>query len=1210
MGYSIKPSSIGKYDSAGKIEGSVTMSISNEPVAASSEKIAQDRAKQMHEGAVGVHGRDDDEPQMMVAAGISDGIHTSSKQKRTCNDDDSDASLATAALNDHRMLRGESSQTSPHAPLLEKLAAMAELQQAKHLEEEVTRALKSKEELKLGSAAAGVSSEIDGTNNEGLGETSALISSEETKRKALVIDLAATASSGEIEGKSLVITPASSKGSSSSLASKIIDETNTRNASKVEDTGFSCNMIDDKSDTSFVVARPKHDDNEISKPIGTKPHDPTPAIGNEHKAHSNAAIQHHAAPSTRHQRPRIATAAAASPDLRLHHGRQYYSPHNPYGPQRAWYPPPYHHQYHTYNRPHPQYMVHLSAHNPHEHYPPCAYHPNHAHNVHHYAMRYSSSPDPRYAVKKEAATAKHIRAKKEPIPLACSTNGQRHVQHVTSTLPKEEVKDGQTLSSTDDSATNEKQEYELEESGTTNLAPLLPDMHQSSSKLGSTICNAEKHVEDHIDRYATANNAPKSSKPCISSSSAASAARAQSNTPIAALADDRGNHRAADIASLKTSDENNYQDVNRLKLPPEMRTFREIGGKDKHNGGERKEETHNLVEDHMSVYITPSPSVDDSHTEKKARKPKSGHGPGEKSKGERQAGKKSTVQEPVGGSMELKSDAFLHLTERQSVHPNASTDTANGREAGHQLYNSSHYPQIYHHHGYQRPTYPGPHVYPPTQNGYYRHQQHHVQKRYWRPHHAASHRTPQAAHPSPHPTKRTKSEQRPQTALPSPHLAKKKKKSELRDNATPMVTSLYSPMHPPPRATRYNYPVHMPHPYPHCAYPCHHYNGNAPPGSAGTEVVSDTKPQHVVPSNQAANSAGETLIASGKEVPLMESVLSIENEPTSPSTNSINDNTSKKLLPQPSRILYETPSHMPLELRSIMPLLQKTAKGRCIHIHGTLLQTVLNCYGMLNCHSHNNHSATSNVTNAHHTERHRVLPQFNELVNFPEYLNRKSPNKKKRRRMRKRKSDASDSSASSAPDADNCDEGGSGCAGRNRHCVMCGTRCFFDVSQNDAVISAQLNIGGGSGGDNVGDESVERVTSTSSLGKHETEQKYQQCQHECHRSYTIPRQNKGLCTSCDIKVWLFAPSSTSQHNKASNDPSQTTVTGEPATASTSATIATIKWCKGCKNFRHWPYAFGITKSRATKCTRCRDRQRQKYASTKRRMESKMSSCLS
>jgi len=44
----------------------------------------------------------------------------------------------------------------------------------------------------------------------------------------------------------------------------------------------------------------------------------------------------------------------------------------------------------------------------------------------------------------------------------------------------------------------------------------------------------------------------------------------------------------------------------------------------------------------------------------------------------------------------------------------------------------------------------------------------------------------------------------------------------------------------------------------------------------------------------------------------------------------------------------------------------------------------------------------------------------------------------------------------------------------------------------------------------------------------------------------------------------------------------------------------IKWCKGCKNFRPWA-AFG-EKGGATKCMKCRERQKEKYASQKSRSE--------
>jgi len=67
--------------------------------------------------------------------------------------------------------------------------------------------------------------------------------------------------------------------------------------------------------------------------------------------------------------------------------------------------------------------------------------------------------------------------------------------------------------------------------------------------------------------------------------------------------------------------------------------------------------------------------------------------------------------------------------------------------------------------------------------------------------------------------------------------------------------------------------------------------------------------------------------------------------------------------------------------------------------------------------------------------------------------------------------------------------------------------------------------------------------------------------------HIIPKQNKGLCTKCDVAVWVIKE-----------------------------TRIEIKWCKGCKNFRPWA-AFG-DKGLATKCLRCRERQREKYATQK------------
>jgi hypothetical protein len=69
-------------------------------------------------------------------------------------------------------------------------------------------------------------------------------------------------------------------------------------------------------------------------------------------------------------------------------------------------------------------------------------------------------------------------------------------------------------------------------------------------------------------------------------------------------------------------------------------------------------------------------------------------------------------------------------------------------------------------------------------------------------------------------------------------------------------------------------------------------------------------------------------------------------------------------------------------------------------------------------------------------------------------------------------------------------------------------------------------------------------------------------------THIIPRQNKGVCTVCDVSVWV--------------------VLGQEGLE--------IKWCKGCKNFRPWA-AFG-EKGLATKCMRCRKRQKEKYLTQK------------
>jgi len=89
-------------------------------------------------------------------------------------------------------------------------------------------------------------------------------------------------------------------------------------------------------------------------------------------------------------------------------------------------------------------------------------------------------------------------------------------------------------------------------------------------------------------------------------------------------------------------------------------------------------------------------------------------------------------------------------------------------------------------------------------------------------------------------------------------------------------------------------------------------------------------------------------------------------------------------------------------------------------------------------------------------------------------------------------------------------------------------------------------------------------TSVSALRRSKKQGEEEEADDDDDSSHIIPRQNKGLCTACDITVWVFVESGLE-----------------------------IKWCKGCKNFRPWA-AFG-DKGLATKCVRCRDRQREKYA---------------
>jgi len=150
-----------------------------------------------------------------------------------------------------------------------------------------------------------------------------------------------------------------------------------------------------------------------------------------------------------------------------------------------------------------------------------------------------------------------------------------------------------------------------------------------------------------------------------------------------------------------------------------------------------------------------------------------------------------------------------------------------------------------------------------------------------------------------------------------------------------------------------------------------------------------------------------------------------------------------------------------------------------------------------------------------------VIPDFQQLVNYPTYINKNR-----------------------APlTSGNPNQVGT------RFCVMCGKerKCTYP----------SLNANGSS-------RARQGKSAVHFAGC------YSSCDDEDRSLHIIPRQNKGLCTSCDVAVWVVIKSKLE-----------------------------IKWCKGCKNFKPWA-AFG-DKGHATKCVRCRERQREKYATKKELM---------
>jgi hypothetical protein len=161
-----------------------------------------------------------------------------------------------------------------------------------------------------------------------------------------------------------------------------------------------------------------------------------------------------------------------------------------------------------------------------------------------------------------------------------------------------------------------------------------------------------------------------------------------------------------------------------------------------------------------------------------------------------------------------------------------------------------------------------------------------------------------------------------------------------------------------------------------------------------------------------------------------------------------------------------------------------------------------------------------------------VIPDFHRLVNYPDYLIKNYPDYLRKARSKKTKQVDTQ-----------VDKNG------KRHCVMCGIARLCSASSGKPTPSTRVRTPKFANAidDEDDDESSQGGT-----------------------THIIPRQNKGLCTACDVTVWVITDSGIE-----------------------------IKWCKGCKNFRPWA-AFG-DKGMATKCVRCRERQREKYASQKDRL---------
>lgn len=148
------------------------------------------------------------------------------------------------------------------------------------------------------------------------------------------------------------------------------------------------------------------------------------------------------------------------------------------------------------------------------------------------------------------------------------------------------------------------------------------------------------------------------------------------------------------------------------------------------------------------------------------------------------------------------------------------------------------------------------------------------------------------------------------------------------------------------------------------------------------------------------------------------------------------------------------------------------------------------------------------------------VPEFTSLVNFPAHMSQKQ--------------------SVNLPEGMRC-------------CVMCGQACPCSMGNKK-----KAGTGKGKSDGSLAPRNSNGQDPSNSMG-------------EKGLYAIIPTQNKGLCTLCDVNVWVIVN-----------------------------TGLEIKWCKGCKNFRPWA-AFG-DKGLATKCLRCRERQREKYALQKEEKE--------